>query len=100
MQCSLTSSIALLQLIRWLVSRTNSQQISAAVLRITTIIINGKKKSTCGLAVGVEDLAEDQFVGVKVEWVSEHAYRDQEHVTVGAFGLVCAGAIKVPARKI
>ncbi len=54
------------------------------------------KKATCRYTVVFEDLTEDQFVGVEGEWISEHADWDEVHVTVGAFGLVCARAIKVP----
>lgn len=51
-------------------------------------------------AVVLKDLTEDQFIGVQGEWISEHADWDEVHVTVGAFGLVCAGTIKVPLWNI
>lgn len=56
------------------------------------------KKCTSRWTVVLQDLTENQFIGVKVEWIPEHADRDEVHVTVGAFGLVGAWAIKVPLR--
>ena len=55
---------------------------------------------TCWLAVVLQHLTEHQLVGVFPERVPEHGCRDQEHVAVGALGLVGAGAVKVPLRKI
>lgn len=49
-----------------------------------------RKEGTCRKAVVLENFAEDQFVGVKSERISEHTHRDEVHVAIGAFGLVCA----------
>lgn len=107
MQCSLTSCITLLQPARWLDSgeqkaekpdqRVCPEQTEQEPLNHAQTT---PKKSTCGYAVVLQDLAEDQFVGVQGEWVPEHADRDEVHVTVGAFGLERAGAIEVPFGNI
>lgn len=55
---------------------------------------------TCWQTVVLEDLTENQFVWVMTEWIPEHAHRYEVHVAVGAFGLECAGAVKVPLRNI
>ena len=55
---------------------------------------------TCRQTVVLQDLTEDQFVRVKGEWIPEHADWNEEHVTVGAFGLVCTRAVEVPLWDI
>lgn len=55
---------------------------------------------TCRQTVVFKDLTKDQLVGVKGEWIPEHADWNEEHVAIGAFGLVCARAVKVPFRYI
>lgn len=55
---------------------------------------------TCRLTVVFEDLTENKFIGVLAERVPKHGSRSQVHVTVGAFGLVGAGAIEIPLREI
>lgn len=102
--CSLTFSITFLQLARWLVSIKQRQKHVQLVCHICHSTVTEPKqkckKCTCRQAVVFKDFAQDQFVGVESEWIPEHAHRDEVHVAVGTFRLVCARAIKVPLRNI
>ena len=55
---------------------------------------------TCGFPVVLEDLTQDQLVGVQGEGVPEHLDREQVHVAVGPLRLVRAGPVKVPLGNI
>lgn len=61
---------------------------------------DGFRNGTCRLAVELQHFTQYQLVGVQSEGVAEHAHRDEVHVAVGGFCLVCAGAVKVPFRKV
>ena len=58
------------------------------------------EKVTCRFVVVLEYFTQDQLVGVFAEWITKHGRWDKVHVTVGAFCLICARAIKVPLRQI
>ena len=55
---------------------------------------------TCEFPVVLQHFAQYQLVGVQAEGVPEHADGHQEHVTVGALRLRCAGAIEIPLGDI
>lgn len=55
---------------------------------------------TCRFPVVLQHFAQHQLVGVQAEGVPEHADGHQEHVTVGALRLRCAGAIEIPLGHI
>lgn len=55
---------------------------------------------TCWFAVVLQHFAKNQLVGVFAKWITKHGSRNQIHVAVGALGLVCTGAIKVPLGQI
>lgn len=103
MWLSATLSITFLQLARWLFSRRGGKKENKAFARSDITPpqkINNNKNYTCRQTVVFEDLTENQFVWVKTEWVPEHADRNEVHVTVRAFGLESAGAVKVPFGNI
>lgn len=58
------------------------------------------QRRTSWEAVVLENLAEDQLVGVEGERVPEHGDGDEVHVAVGALGLVGARSIEVPLRNV